>query len=86
MEFEGAMEQAYQTVVRGSKTQNEELERTIQANQENASAIAPSVSSASGKMRRLTQDEKRAAELAGMSIEEYVKYRDSSEDDLFENL
>lgn len=86
MEFDGAMEQAYQVVVRGSKTQNEQLERQIQENQENASAIAPSVSNASGKMRRLSQEEKRAAELAGMSIEEYVKYRDSSEDDIFESL
>lgn len=86
LEFEAAMDQAYKTVVRGTNTQNEELERTIQSNKENASAIAPSVSNASGRIRKLTQEEKRAAELAGMTPEEYVKYKDSSEDDLFETL
>ena len=85
-DFEVAMDEAYKTVVRRGQAQNAEVGRAIQANQENASAIAPSISGASGKTRRLTQDEKRAAELAGMSLDEYVKYKDSSEDDIFENL
>ena len=86
MEFEAAMDHAYKTVVRGTSSQNEELERQIQSNQENASAMAPGVSGVSGRMRKLTQEERRAAELAGMTPEEYIKYRDSSEDDIFETL
>jgi len=86
IEFETAMDQAYKTVVHGENAENKEIERVVQSAQENASAIAPSVSTASSKMRKLTQEEKRAAELAGMSLEEYIRYRDSSEDDIFENL
>ena len=85
-DFQVAMDEAYKTVVHRGQAQNTEVGQAIQANQENASAIAPSVSNASGRMRRLSQDEKRAAELAGMSLDEYVKYKDSSEDDIFENL
>jgi len=85
-DFQVAMDEAYKTVVHRGQAQNTEVGRAIQSNQENASAIAPSVSNASGRTRRLSQDEKRAAELAGMSLDEYVKYKDSSEDDIFENL
>jgi len=84
-EFESAMEQAYKTVVQRKQTENQEVERAIQATQENASAIT-SGTAALGKTRKLTQEEKRAAELAGIPFDEYIKYKDSSEDDIFENL
>lgn len=84
--FQDAMDKAYKTITSPGANENEQVARQVQETQESA-GVSPSGSSAKGKkLRKLTQAERRAAELAGMTPEEYVKYADTPADELFENI
>lgn len=86
IEFADAMERAQGIVLKPNKGVNQEIEAAVQANKEDASGITTGVSTASTKLRKLTQGEKRGAELAGMTPEEYIRFKDASEEDIFENI
>lgn len=88
--FEDAMAEAYKVVLHpesiaeGAK-EDGQVEALVQANQEAASGVT-SGSKKTGKAVKLSQDEKRAADLIGITPEEYRKYKDSDDDDLFESI
>lgn len=85
-DFKSAMDKAYKTVMNPGASQNENVARQVQETQESA-GVSPTGSAPKGKgLRKLTEQEKRAADLAGMSYEEYVKYADTPADELFENI
>ena len=86
IEMASAMESAYKVVMHGGSPSDREVETAIASNQENVAAVASGGVSGSRKLRKLTQEERRAAELAGMTPEEYIKFKDSSDEDLFENI
>jgi hypothetical protein len=88
--FEDAMEIAYNTVMHPEKIaerakEKGQVEALVQANQEAASGLSSGGVSVSGKPVKLTESEKRAAELMGATPEEYRKFKDSG-DEIFENI
>lgn len=87
--FEDAMEQAYKIVlhpesIAAKAKEDGQVEALVQANQEASSAIT-SGGNSSAKAVKLTPEEKRAAELIGITAEEYRKFKDSG-DEIFENI
>jgi len=88
-DFAKAMEQAYKLVLHQDKIaqsakEDGQIEAMVQANQEAASGLASG--SAPMKSVKLTQEERRAAEMIGMTPEEYRKYKDTDSDELFESI
>lgn len=86
VEFETAMDEAYQVILHRGENQNNAIKRKVQQVQEDAGAVPAGGPASNSKIRKLSQAEKRAAEMAGMSYEEYVKYADTPADELFENI
>jgi hypothetical protein len=86
IEFTDAMDEAYKTILHRSEQENDAVKRKVQQVQEDSGAVPSGSSGKTTKLRKLSQSEKRAAELAGMTHEEYVKYADTPEEELFENI
>lgn len=84
MNFEEAMDAAYKTILKPNE--NEEVKSAISKQMQNPGAVSGGTAAQGKKLRKLTQAEKRGAELMGVSVEEYIKYRDSSDEELFENI
>ncbi len=85
-----AMGKAYKIVLHSDELaakakEDGQVEAMVQANMEASSALT-SGKGVPGKQAKLSQEERRAAELIGMTPEEYRKYKDTDDDDLFENI
>lgn len=85
IDFSVAMDKAYNALFH-SGVSDQEVEVAISKNQESVGAVSSGGVSGSRKLRKLTQEERRAAELGGMTPEQYIRFKDSSDDDLFENI
>jgi hypothetical protein len=86
VEFVDAMDEAYRTILHRGEQENDAIKRKVQQVQEDSGVAPTGGPGKTSKLRKLSQSEKRAAELAGMSHEEYVKYADTPEEELFENI
>jgi len=86
IEFADAMDEAYNTILHRGEERGAAIQRKVQQVQEDGGAIPAGSPSKTSKLRKLSQAEKRAAELADMTPEEYVKYADSTAEELFEDI
>jgi hypothetical protein len=86
VELPDAMDRAYRTILKPNAEQNATVAQKVSQVQSEGNVAPMADSPSKGRLRRLTQDEKRAAEIAGMTPEEYIKYSDSTDEELFENI
>ncbi len=84
IEFDSAMDKAYKTIL--NKSEDAQVRDKVRQNKESASAVTTGTSGSSKRLRKLSASEKRAAEIGGMTPEEYIKYADASDEELFENI